>query len=82
MSARSSGGDEHLGVVEQLEHPRAERGAVHHRQLDHDRAVGPALDHRLLAELVDDPGGARRVDEDAGVDGLVLAVGAAGRRAT
>ena len=65
---------EDLGVVEQVEHPRAERGAVHDRQRDHDRAVASTLDHRALAELVDHPGGAWRVDEDLGVDRLVLPV--------
>ena len=48
-------GPEHLGVVEEVEHPRAERGAVHHRQRHLDSAVGAALDHGFLAELLDDP---------------------------
>ena len=75
MSARSSGGDSTSAWSSRSMHPRAERGAVHDRERDDDRAVGAALEHRLLAELVDHPAGARGVDEHVGVDRLVLAVG-------
>ena len=76
MSARSSGGAEHLGVVEQVEHPRAERGAVHDR-----RARRRPRRRSRRSTTASSPSwsttqrGARRVDEHAGVDGLVLAVG-------
>ena len=57
------GRDEHLGVVEQVEHPRAERGAVDDRRARRrPRRRRRRSTHRLLAELRRRPSrpGARR----------------------
>ncbi len=74
----------HLGVVEQIEHPVSKRRPVDDRQLDLHCTVVVAGDDGRLAELVDHPAGASRVDEHTGDDGLVVAecewVGAHERR--
>ena len=75
MSARSSGGDSTSAW--------SSRSSTHERNAARFTTgsatttppSAPPLDHRLVAELVDHPAGPRRVDQDAGVDGLVLAVG-------
>ena len=48
-------GTDHLGMIEQVEHPRAERGAVDDRERHLDGAVGAAFDDGLFAELLDHP---------------------------
>ena len=75
MSARSSGGDSTSAW--------SSRSTTHERNAARFTTGRPTTTppsgrrstHRLLAELVDHPAGARRVDQDVGVDGLVLAVG-------
>ena len=66
ISARSSGGPEHLGVVEEAEDEGPEGVAVGDPHGQHHRPVGPPLLDRVGADVAGRPRGLAGVDQQAG----------------
>ena len=66
-------GRQHLGVVQQVEHPEDQRLLVGDRQAHHHGAVVPVVDHRVLAQLGGHPARLGPVDQHVDLDRLAVA---------